>query len=186
MLKMILPVLLALGGLGAGVGAGLALKPEHVAAADACTGGDAAPGAAVPADAAEAGAGGEEAAPADCAAAAEVDAAHAGGFDTVSLDKPFVVPLFERESVTGMVVLSLSVEVAHGKGGAVETLQPRLRDKFLAAMFRHANSGGFDGSFTEGQKMADLKAALRAAAREVMPEAGIGEVLVTEIVRQDV
>jgi flagellar protein FliL len=52
-------------------------------------------------------------------------------------------------------------------------------------MFRHANSGGFDGSFTEGQKMADLKAALLVSAEEVMTGIPVAEVLVTEIVRQD-
>jgi hypothetical protein len=53
-------------------------------------------------------------------------------------------------------------------------------------MFRHANSGGFDGSFTAGQKMQDLKSALLVAAREIMPETPVTEVLITDIVRQDV
>ena len=39
-------------------------------------------------------------------------------------------------------------------------MKPRLRDSFLKVMFRHANSGGFDGSFTSGRKMDDLKSAL--------------------------
>ena len=52
-------------------------------------------------------------------------------------------------------------------------------------MFRHANSGGFDGSFTAGQKMEDLKSALLAAARRSLHETPVGEVLITEIARQD-
>lgn len=202
MMKIVLPAVLALGGLGAGVGAGIVLKPE-AAVADACGAAGAGHGEAAPEEAAsapqaaDAGAGsgteaasahaGGEAAGADCAEPATADAAtHAADLETVSLDKPFVVPVFQREVIVGMVVMSLSVEVAPGKGGEVTALQPRLRDGFLAAMFRHANSGGFDGSFTAGQKMADLKSALRGVAREVLPEAGVGEVLVTEIVRQDV
>ena len=45
---------------------------------------------------------------------------------------------------------------------SVEAVKPRLRDSFLKVMFRHANSGGFDGSFTAGRKMEDLKSALLA------------------------
>ena len=52
-------------------------------------------------------------------------------------------------------------------------------------MFRHANSGGFDGSFTSGRKMDDLKSALLRTAHDVIPEAEVGEVLITEIARQD-
>lgn len=204
MMKIVLPALLALCGLGAGVGAGMALKPK-APVADACSAAEAGhaeaghagtdQGAAVPAGAEGSGAeaaateeaAADKAASADCAQPAAAHApSHGPELESVSLDKPFVVPVFDRETIVGMVVVSLSVEVAHGKGGEVSTLQPRLRDGFLAAMFRHANSGGFDGSFTAGQKMSDLKSALRAVAQEVMPEAGVGDVLVTEIVRQDV
>jgi len=85
-----------------------------------------------------------------------------------------------------MVVISLSVEVGAEAAQAVEDIQPRLRDSFLKVMFRHANSGGFDGSFTAGRRMEDLKAGLLAAAGEVAGELDIYEVLVTEIARQDV
>jgi hypothetical protein len=67
----------------------------------------------------------------------------------------------------------------------VAAVEPRLRDQFLKVMFRHANSGGFDGSFTSGRKMEDLKSALLGAAREVMSETPVEEVLITEIARQD-
>jgi hypothetical protein len=53
-------------------------------------------------------------------------------------------------------------------------------------MFRPANSGGFDGSFTEGRRMDDLRSGLLSAAREVMADAFVGDVLITEIARQDV
>ena len=65
-------------------------------------------------------------------------------------------------------------------------MKPRLRDSFLKVMFRHANSGGFDGSFTAGRKMDDLKSALLNAAREVMEKTPVEKVLITEIARQDV
>ena len=88
--------------------------------------------------------------------------------------------------VIAMVVVSLSLETDLDGAHVVEAVQPRLRDSFLKALFRHANSGGFDGSFTSGQKMDDLKSALLQAGKTVMGEAMIGEVLITEIARQDV
>ena len=101
------------------------------------------------------------------------------------MDKPFVVPVFAGEKVKAMVVVSLSVETDTESAHAIEAVKPRLRDGFLKVMFRHANSGGFDGSFTSGQKIEDLKSALLASAREVMPDAPVDEVLITEIARQD-
>ena len=103
----------------------------------------------------------------------------------VPMDKPFVVPVFAGEKVVAMVVLSLSVETETESAPTVEGVKPRLRDSFLKVMFRHANSGGFDGSFTSGRKMDDLKSALLVAAREVMEPTPVEEVLITEIARQD-
>jgi hypothetical protein len=171
-MKRLLPVLIALLGLGAGLGAGLMLKP--------------------PAEVAEAAVCGEGAA--DCEAVAAADpfrATHAEvvlseeEITYVPLARPVVVPVFDGEKVVAMVVVSLSVETSIEGAHVIEAVQPRLRDGLLKALFRHANSGGFDGSFTSGQKMDDLRLALLQAAREVMAEAPVGGVLITEIARQE-
>lgn len=196
MIKKLLPLVLALVGLGAGVGAGVVLKPapepEALAVADAC----AEPVAVEAAD-------GEDAQAEPAAAEAEPCEPHAadpfakvktGGEDHatdkdvayVPLDKPFVVPVFRGDKVAAMVVLSLSVSIGKEEQEIVQAVQPRLRDSFLKVMFQHANSGGFDGSFTSGQKLADLHAALLDAARAVVKKGHVGEVLITEIARQDV
>jgi flagellar protein FliL len=172
-MKVFLPIGIALLGVGVGLGAGFALKPapEHEEAA--CEG-EHCP---------------EPAASEDAAHAAPKKDGHGGEapeVEYVALDKPFIVPVFVDDRVAAMVVLSLSLEVPGGEREHTIALQPRLRDGFLAVMFRHANSGGFDGSFTAGQKMDDLKSALLATAKEVMAGIPVSEVLVTEIVRQDV
>lgn len=206
MIKKLLPIILALVGLGVGVAAGVALKPvppEVLAEAgqDPCA--DPAMAGAeadmAEADAADAPAEGEEAqaASVEPCATPEVDPfakvtaeAEAPGeedaFAFVALDKPFVVPVFRGENVTAMVVMSLTVAVEKELEPRVKDLQPRLRDSFLAVMFRHANSGGFDGTYTTGQKMEDLKAALLKIAREVVAATAVSQVLITEIARQDV
>ena len=103
----------------------------------------------------------------------------------VPIDKSFVVPVFAGEKVKAMVVLSLSVATEAEAAPAIEAVKPRLRDSFLKALFLHANSGGFDGSFTSGRNMDDLKSALLVAARDVLGDLPVDEVLITEIARQD-
>lgn len=198
-MKKLMPLLIAFLGLGAGVGAGMALKPAPApeAHADACP-------AAVPAGehgtpagehaAPAEGAGGPEAAAAPCPEPNDPFAPETAGeghgekaeLAYVPIDKPFIVPIFAGQKTVAMVVVSLSI-ATEGEGGAslIEAVQPRLRDSFLKVFFRHANSGGFDGSFTESRKMEDLKSALLVAARQALPEAPVDEVLITEIARQD-
>jgi len=158
MMKLLVPLVIALVGLGAGVGAGIALKPapeEHA---------------------------GAEAAGVHDRPGEDVELAY------VPLQKPFVVPVFDGEKVVAMVVLSLSVEVPadHEPEAMVEAIEPRLRDGLLKAMFLHANSDGFNGTFTTGRKIEDLKASLLASARQVMGRDAVFDVLITDIARQDV
>lgn len=161
-MKKILPVLLALLGLGAGVGAGIFLRPAPAPEPEA--------------------AGQEHAEAADDGEPAAAEESH---FAAVPLGKPFVVPVFHDGATTAMVVVSLAVEVEPEAAPEVTAAEPRLRDAFLKVMFRHANSGGFDGDYTGGQKIDDLKAALRKTLRTLLPDAPTGAVLVTEITRQD-
>jgi flagellar FliL protein len=198
-MKAVTPLLLALVGLGAGLGAGIALKPapEPDPLPVACAPDPGEAGGAEPDAHAGSAAGsdhGAALAQAPCAPAeadpfepAEAEAHKtAEELAYVTMDKPFVVPVFEGEKVVAMVVLSVSVETDPHSAPLVEGVKPRLRDSFLAAMFRHANSGGFDGSFTSGRKIEDLKAALLQAARGVLVETPVDEVLITEIARQEV
>lgn len=185
-MKLIAPLALALAGLGAGVAAGVALKPAPPEA----------PAAACAADAPELGAptpaAHEPAAPAPCEApaeAAEGPGAKAESDDhakaaVVPLDKPLVAPVFAGDRVKAMVVASLAVALPEAEAAEVEAAAPRLRDAFLKVMFAHANSGGFDGAFTEGRKMEDLRAALLKAGRGVLGDR-VSDVLITEIARQD-
>jgi flagellar protein FliL len=175
-MKILLPIVVTLAGLGVGIGAGIKLRPEAEEPHDQAH----TPNQTPPTPT------GEAAEPDPFAPVSLARDLPPGGVEFVALDKPFVIPVFEAERVAAMVVLTVSVEIGTGQAQSVQTFQPRLRDSFLAVMFRHANSGGFDGSFTAGQKMQDLKSALLATAREIMPTAPVTEILITDIVRQDV
>jgi hypothetical protein len=168
MIKKLFPILLALIGVGGGVGAGLALKPgpEEMAAQAECPQVDhtqAEP------DTTHEGEGAEE--------------EHAQEF--VKLNNQFVIPVVGKETVDSLVVMSLSIEVGPGHTETIYQREPKLRDAFLQVLFDHANMGGFQGEFTNANNMDVLRASLREVAISVIGSA-VTNVLITDIARQDI
>lgn len=170
----LLPIILVLVGLASGIGAGLFLRPhepDDEMAAAACE------------DDGHGGCVSEETNTAEDDARAEpVDVSDAS---YVKLSKQFVVPVVTDGKVSALVVLSISLEVEPSASGMVFEKEPKLRDALLRVMFLHANSGGFEGQFTDGEVMKDLRGSLLEAAQETFGDV-VYDVLVTDILRQDV
>lgn len=162
----ILPILLALVGLGAGTGAGLFLRP----APD-------------PAEAAQPSDGdAPHAETSDTGPKEEADPEHQP--DYVKLNNQFIVPVVEDGRVASMVILSLSLEVTTGGSEKVYAVEPKLRDVILQVLFDHANSGGFRGSFTDGSNLVLLRKALLEVSQSVLGDM-VSDVLIVDIMRQD-
>lgn len=179
-MKLLIPLALALAGLAGGLAAGHMLKPPPPAEETAAAlGGQPAGGAEGPA-AETAGAGGEATDPAQAKAPDKPMQKR----DYVELDRQFVVPLVEAQRISGLMIVTLSLEMEEGLGTEVHSREPKLRDRFLRVLFRHAQSGGFDGVFTAGPRMRDLRGALLEAAQGVLGPV-VHDVLVTDILRQD-
>ena len=181
MKKLLIPILLALIGLGGGIGAGLFLRPAHDdMAADPC--GEVAGDAAV----AEAGDKSTHDAKAEDSAhgGATEDGEAPAGPEYVKLNNQFIVPIVDGEAVGALVILSISLEVKAGTTQDVYTREPKLRDGFLEVLFAHANAGGFEGAFTESGNMDTLRQALLEVAQKTMGDR-VSDVLITDIVRQD-
>ncbi len=168
MMGKLLPMILALVGLGGGVGIGLFLRPAPTAEGQA---GEHAEGTPKEGDHAEAGEG-------------EAGESEKGASEYVKLSNQFVVPVVEKSRVAAMVVLSLSLEVGSGNTDMVYQREPKLRDAFLQVLFDHANIGGFAGSFTDGSNLITLRTSLKEAAALVLGPV-ITDVLITDIARQD-
>ena len=178
MIGKLLPLMLAAIGIGAGIGAGLMLKPAPDASAPMLA---AAPCGDVPGSHDTAAHGGD----ADMAENGHDDGHGGNGREFVKLNNQFVVPVVGADRVESLVVLSLSVEVETGQSEAVYAREPKLRDAFLQVLFDHANMGGFRGAFTNSNNMDVLRRALRETAAKV----GAGlvlDVLIVDINRQDV
>ena len=168
MLRLLVPVLLALAGLGGGVGAGLVLRPPAGETALPC----AEAGADTPDHAAEETGEG----PADDGG----EPTH----DYVKLNNQFIVPIVEGGEVHAMVILSMTLEVSPGSSEQVYLREPKIRDAFLQVLFDHANAGGFSGAFTNGNNLDVLRNALRETATQSLGPA-VSDVLITDIVRQE-
>jgi len=105
--------------------------------------------------------------------------------DYVKLDRQFVVPLIRDSKVSAMVVISMAIEAEPGSADLVFLHEPKLRDVFLQVLFTHAQSGGFEGAFTNEKALADLRFALNVAAQSVIGKMA-RKVLLTSVVKQDV
>ncbi|WP_113912200.1 flagellar basal body-associated FliL family protein [Roseovarius dicentrarchi] len=167
-MKFLIPVILLLIGIGGGVGAGLALRPEPVAA----VAGDVADP-----DGAQAKAGAEQSGP----GRAPVDA---DSLEYIKLNNQFIVPLVTKDEVEGIIVMSLSLEIANDASELVYAREPKLRDEFLRVLFNHANIGGFRGRFTDDDKLAPLRRSLFEVAQQILGP-GVTGVLITDINRQE-
>ncbi len=164
MMKILIPLILLIIGLGSGVGAALFLAPPasvEVAEIGPC--GDTSP---------------EETAHEDDSHSSSSDR------DYAKLNNQFIVPIVEDGKVASLIVMALSVEVSEGGKEAIYLSEPKLRDSFLQAMFDHANIGGFSGNFTSAQKMRPLRQELVLRAKRLHPGI-VSDVLVIDITRQD-
>ena len=164
MKALLIPVLMLLVGLGAGIGAGMMFASETAETDPEATDGD-------------------EASADDSAESAESEAGTETEF--ARLNNQFIVPVVTGDSVTALVVLSVTLEVDLGGSPAVFSQEPRLRDSFLRVLFDHANVGGFDAGFTQAGTLAILRKALLESARKTLGKI-VRDVLIVDIVRQEV
>ncbi|QDY70150.1 flagellar basal body-associated FliL family protein [Qingshengfaniella alkalisoli] len=161
----LLPAILALVGIGAGVGAGLHLKSDTVEEMEHTT----------------------ECIPPNTPTYTLTEPKkHADGpSEFVTMSNQFVVPVFTGDGVDAMVMLSLNLEVGQGHKEELFKREPKIRDAFLRALFEHSNAGGFDGNFIEMIELDSLRSALReAAAKTAGPM--VRDVLIADLVKQKV
>ncbi|PKP69760.1 MAG: flagellar basal body-associated protein FliL [Alphaproteobacteria bacterium HGW-Alphaproteobacteria-4] len=159
----ILPALLALIGLGAGLGGGFLLRPHsgETVVLNPC-----------------------EAPESAAAANSHAESSDLGARNYVKLANQFVIPVVESGRVAALVIVSLTLEIKAGGSEEVYAVEPRLRDALLQVLFNHANTGGFRGAFTESGNMDALRKALLEAAKKTLG-ATVTNVLIADIVRQD-
>ena len=165
MIAKLLPVLLLLVGIGAGIGAGIALAP--------------------PPEEVEFAEGQENVADTEDPAEEEAESEDVLPNDFIKINNQFVIPVVERDQLSALVVMSLTLEAKPGMSGKVHSFEPKLRDAFLQILFDHANMGGFRGAFTRSEVLDPLRTALREEGRRYLGN-DLVDVVILELTRQDV
>ncbi len=172
MIKKLLPIILIVIFGGAGVAAGLMLKPApEVAQAELGPCGD------DPNTHAETA---EESTPKE----SKPEGAEDVSFDYVKLNNQFIVPVIKKDIVKAIAVVAISLEVKAGTSDQVYSVEPKLRDTFLQALFDHASLGGFDGAFATTENLIRMRRSLKENAVAVLGDI-VNDVLITDIARQD-
>jgi len=168
-MKKLIPVAFLLAGLGGGIGAGVVLSPPED-----------------PKEIAE-----DDKAKSESDKSKDKSASDKSGkkdepdeFEYLKLTKQFVVPVVDSDRISALVTMSLSLEITPGMTEAFYAMEPKLRDGFLQVMFDHANTGGFDGAFTESDNLGVLHKALLEVARKDLGD-DVSQVLILGVSRQD-
>ncbi|WP_377191517.1 flagellar basal body-associated protein FliL [Ruegeria meonggei] len=170
MIKKLIPVIFLLIGLGGGIGAGVFLAPKGE-----------------PKEKSAAAADPDKAKKKPAKSKSDKVAKKDGQseYEYLKLTKQFVVPVVDSDRIEALVTMSLSLEITPGMTEAFYAIEPKLRDGFLQVMFDHANTGGFDGAFTESDTLKMLRKALLETARKDLGD-DVSEVLIMSVNRQDV
>ena len=171
-MKKLIPLILLFIGIGAGVGAGMFLRPD-TSTIDV--------GTVLPED----GVNNEDAMPTESKADPADSSEDRQSSEFLKFENQFVIPIVKEEKITSLVVMALSLELAAGSSDDVYLREPKLRDSFLQVLFDHANIGGFEGNFTEAEKLSRLRVALKEIARRDISDEVVKDVLIVEIARQD-
>ena len=172
MIKKLLPIVLILVFGGAGIAAGLKLKPEpEEAHAEQGPCGDD-PNATL------------ETVVHSAPKENKPDNNEDVSFDYVKMNNQFIVPIIKKDIVKAIVVVAISLEVKTGTSDQVYLIEPKLRDTFLQALFDHASLGGFEGSFATTENLIRIRRSLKANATAVLGDI-VNDVLITDIARQD-
>jgi len=169
-MKKLLPIIIALIGLGGGVAAGAVMKPveEHVVGEHAGDGHG---------EMADAGHGDGHG---DKSLKNEKDAED---LIYVGLEKPFFVPVIRHGRTNTLVRLDIHLEVPEDMKEDVAKHDPKLRDAFLRTVMNFSYEDGFS-RVQGGEGFAILRDDLLISAREILGSS-VKAVLIGEILTRD-
>jgi len=169
-MKKMLPIILAILGLGGGLAGGSFLKPADVSERHAKAASDGH---------------GETAKSGADHGSGHGDGGKASGSDYiyVGLEKPFFAPVIHANNRQTLVRLDIHLEVPASLKSSVEKHDPKLRDGFLRTVMNFANEGGF-ARVHDAHGFATLRDDLLLSARSVIGD-DVRAVLIGEILTRE-
>ena len=139
-MKLILPLIVIILGVAAGVGAGIFLRPAAVAGHAA----------------------------AEAEASEENGDVTERSF--VKIGRQTIVPVVNDGETQALMLFELAVDVPATNVDRVHEMEPRLRDAFLRELFQMSYTGAFLENFTENRIIEELRHNLTLAARKYLED----------------
>lgn len=173
-MKKILPLMLPVMALAAGIAGGAMMRPAEISAVAAEHAGPSSTAEDATSTAAET--------PHPEASNAEISGGGSGEA-WFTFPSQFFVPMMRNGDMGAIMILTLSIETGSDALEAMKQQEHRLRDALLRQLMIHANSGGFDGNFTSEPSMRVLRDRLSSAARAAT-SLPVRQVLIEDIARQ--
>lgn len=177
-MNKILPIIMALLGIGVGGALGFFLKPAPAPSAATEEHAEA-PGADV-------GSGhGADAAHAEATVGEKGSDAPPEGREYVTIGKQMIIPVVEGGETKALMLFELALDVPAGTSESFFSVEPRIRDAFLRVLFEMSYTGAFLSTYTDDRVVTELRQNLLAEARHQLGKS-VADVLILDMIRQEI
>ncbi|MBX2856096.1 MAG: flagellar basal body-associated FliL family protein [Rhodobacteraceae bacterium] len=195
MLRLIVPLVIALVGLGGGVFMGAMLKPEPMAEEMAKMDGDK-KGGKMQGDHGDGHGKGDSEGHDDKGYGdddhddyeedeyeAEYDPEDPEPVEYFELSRKLIVPIIEDNGDRAFVAMELHLELKEGGAKKAETHEPKIRDALLRTVIAFAHTGAFDDDAHPNETFKELAKELKRAAKRVLGDK-VKSVLIGDLIKQ--
>ena len=189
MLRLIVPLVIALVGLGGGVFLGAMLKPEPMADEMAMKDGGEKGGKKAGGkhdgdghgdDHGDGDGHGDEY---EDEYEAEYDPENAEPVEYFELSRKLIVPIIEENGERAFVAMELHLELKEGGAYKAEEHEPKIRDALLRTVIAFAHTGAFDDDAHPNETFKELAKELKRAAKRVLGDK-VKSVLIGDLIKQ--
>lgn len=103
----------------------------------------------------------------------------------IKFDKPVIIPIFQNNKASGMLVVEIWLELEEGTDTVtVGAKEPRLRDELMQVFYLYASEGKFSEQLLDPTTQAELRRDLTNVARQYIGE-NLHAILINDMQRQD-
>ena len=102
----------------------------------------------------------------------------------IQIGRQIIIPVVDGGETKALMMFDLALDVPTGLSEQVYGAEPRLRDAFLRILFQMSYTGAFSAAYTDERVIAELRGKLRRAARSLLGDE-VAEVLILDLMRQE-
>lgn len=105
-------------------------------------------------------------------------------FTYMNLDKPLIIPIFEKNKAVAMLIAEISMELIPEEGMNIASKKPRLRDEFLQVFSYYSAEGKLGKDMMSPRIQAEIRRDLTRVGKNMIGE-NLNAVLISSLQRQD-